>query len=215
MQIFKQRKPEQIIDSEIICVIGRRGSGKTTLAKAVLIPSFPRFIIFDQLDEYADMENVSIATNKTDLIELIEIGENIRIPSDTIPFETVTEIVNKIAYNYYLVVDEFHMLFQFHMRFLSDYPAFRNIVLTGRHSGVGLLLITQRPTHIPMDVLSQATKLYVFNVYHKNDIKHIAAVINTADELTTLNQFEYEEITIAGTITRERKKLIISVDKSV
>lgn len=201
------QSPPELIHSEIICVIGQRGSGKTTLVKNTIIPSLPRFIIYDSINEYDDIPSMGDARTVRDFIDLLEIGDNIRIPGDSeISFQETCQIINDGVYNYYFVVDEFHLLFDHHMKFQADNPAFKKLVLLGRHSGIGLVIISQRPTDIPKFVLSQSTRLYVFYIYHKDDIKFISHVVNNPEVFQTLQLYEYYRIDFVSPVIVVKEK---------
>jgi len=194
-------------ESEIICVIGRRGSGKTYLVKNHILPELPRYIVFDQNNEFADMPNASRADTLEDLEDFLEVGDNIIIPAKSdIGFEELCFILNESVSNYYLVVDEFHMLYQNYQEFTSKYAQFKKIVLTGRHDSLGLVIITQRPSDLPPYLLSQCTILYIFNVYLKKDLVSLSNIINDPENCQKLQNYEYYKYTLKSPLVIELKK---------
>lgn len=203
----QSQHPPDLIASEIICVIGQRGSGKTTLVKNTIIPSLPRFIIYDSINEYDDIPDVGIAENIRDFIDLLEIGDSIRIPGDgEISFQDACRIINEGVYNYYFIVDEFHLQYQHHMKFQADNPDFKKLVLLGRHSGIGLVIISQRPTDIPKFVLSQTTRMYVFYIYHRDDINFISHVVNHPEIFQELELYHYYRIDFVSPVIVVKEK---------
>lgn len=208
---------EPIQPSEIQVVIGRRGSGKTTLVKKVLIPELTApFIIFDTINEYDDVPDVQMVDDIPSLIDAIEMQDNIRVIGEggSISFPELAEIIDKSVRNYTLIVDEFHVLFDHHMTFKKENPAFKRIVLLGRHSGVGLIIISQRATDIPQEVLSMSTKLFVFHVFRKKDINFLDNVMPNPEQAATLGTFEFLEVDLtAAPPTTTLKKLQITFDK--
>lgn len=194
--------------SDVVCVIGRRGSGKTTVVKNLLLPEYQPFIIYDSIGEYADVENTSLAESENDLFDLLEARSNIRVdPNSKISLDRICYVLNTAIWNYSLFVDEFHLVFEHHMTFAADNPEFKKLILLGRHRGHSVIISTQRPTDIPKYVLSQATVLYCFHVYHKQDVAFLANVINDSRITNTLDVYEFYEIRLDTPITMTRKKL--------
>lgn len=174
------------------------------------------FIIYDTINEYGEVENVQTVNDVQSLIDAIEMEENIRVIGERgeISFPELTEIIATAVRNYTFLVDEFHLLYDNFQTFKKENPFFRELVLLGRHSGIGLILTSQRATHIPVDALSQATKLFVFNVFRKEDIKFLGLVVNNAEMFATLGTFEYFEIDLTiSPPSATKKKLQISFDK--
>lgn len=211
MEILKKQTLENpfIQRSDIICVIGRRGSGKTTLVKKFLLPRLQPFIIYDSIGEYADIENCSLAKTRADFFDLLESQSNIRIMPETISLNDLCFVLDTAVVNYTVFIDEFHLFFEHHMTFAAETPYFKKLILLGRHKGIGLVISTQRPTDIPKYVLSQATLIYTFHVYHKQDITFLANVVNDAKITNTLNIYEFYEIRLDTPISITRKKLKI------
>lgn len=182
------------MSAKLLIVIGRKGSGKTHLVKTELIYQFDPVIVFDTLEEYGDFSGLAVADNIPDLLDLIEIGENIRIPADTIEFEDVCYILLTAKKPYTLLVDEFHILYENHMSFKKDFPSFRTLILTANHNNVNTILTTQRPIHLPKEAMSQADVLYCFHVWHPDDIKFLSGTIPDAKNFAELQQWHYKEI---------------------
>lgn len=211
LNIFRPPEPQNVQPSNVICVIGRRGSGKTTLVKYYLLPRLQPFIIYDSIGEYSDIENCSLVESESDLFDLLEARANIRIVPGTGggDLEKICYILQKGVQNYHLFVDEFHVLYDHHMTFAADNPNFKKLVLLGRHKGLGVIISTQRPTDIPKYVLSQATVVYCFHVYHKQDVTFLSNIVNEAAITSTLNTYEFFEIQLGTPFSITRKKLKI------
>lgn len=210
--IFQEQIPQSPQKrSDIVCVIGRRGSGKTTIVRYLLLPAYQPFIIYDSIGEYADVPDVSFAESENDFFDLLESRSNIRIEptSSRIDLDRICYILNTAVWNYSLFVDEFHLVFEHHMTFAADTPEFKKLVLLGRHKGHSVIISTQRPTDIPKYVLSQATILYCFHVYHKQDVQFLSNVINDSRITNTLGVYEFYEIRLDTPITMTKKKLKI------
>lgn len=175
-----------------ICVIGIKGSGKTHLVKSEILPNHKPVLIYDTNYEFHDLPDYAVPEDKSDLLDLIEIQENIRVPHEQgIEFEEVCFILDHCKIPYTLVVDEFHILHDHHMSFKKEFPSFRRIILLGNHNNISTVTITQRPIYFPKDVLTQCSDLYSFYMWNKNDLVFIANVVPDAEEFRKLEQFEY------------------------
>lgn len=178
-----------------LCVIGIKGSGKTHLVKTEILPHHKPVLIYDTILEYDDLPNYAVPENRADLLDLIEVQENIRVPHECgIEFEDVCFILDHCKIHYTLVVDEFHVLHDNHMSFKKEFPSFRRVILLGNHNNISTVTITQRPIYFPKDVLTQCSDLYCFYIWNKRDLDFISSVVPDADEFQKLGQFEYLHI---------------------
>jgi hypothetical protein len=142
-----------------------------------------------------------VPETEADLIDLIEVGENIRVEHDKyIEFERVCYILKEVQERYTLVVDEFHILHEHHMQFKSDYPSFKSIILLGNHINVSTIVITQRPTDLPKDVLSQASALYCFQVWIKLDRDFLTCIMDDTEQLKELELYHYKKVKLVAPI---------------
>lgn len=206
-----QNNPETTKDfgiSDISLVIGRRGSGKTILTKRYVLPSIPApFIIYDQLYEYGDLP-IPMLSDWNSIYDYMENGTSFRVNPETIGYNRLIQVIRKIQ-GYTLVTDEFHLLYKHHMNFDKDFPEFKKLVLTGRHTNNGLVIISQRPTDMPRFLLAQATRVFTYHVYFDDDIKFMKQIVNDPERFQSLGEFEFDEIFLGSPITITRKKLKI------
>lgn len=189
-------------DSELITVIGIRGSGKTHLVKYEILPSRGPLVIYDTIDEYVNYPGLADVQTELDLLDGLELGESMRISHNSeVEFDRLCEILLRVKPNYYLVVDEFHVLYQHHMSFERDVPNFKPLMLLGNHNNMSMILSTQRPTDFPKYVLTQTTTLYSFQIWHKADIEFIANIVENPEQFKDLEQFHYIRIDFSSPIT--------------
>lgn len=187
--------------SQNILVIGIKGSGKTHLVKSEILPEHNPVLIYDTIHDYEEQDFFSVPENRHDLLDLIEIGENIRVPHEQgIEFEEVCYTLNFCQMRYTLLVDEFHVLYSHHMSFQTDVPSFRPVVLLGNHNNVSTILITQRPTDFPKYVLTQCSELYSFHIWHKADLEFISNIVPEPEQFQALKLFEYKKVSFVAPI---------------
>ena len=144
--------------------------GKTTLASR-LMPGFPRAIILDCVHSFPRIEETDlIAESIAELGELAKLcilhrAETFRIfrryPNGFHgSYADDLDAVIRIAYelgNVLLVVDEF----QEYMNREQISPTLKSLLLRGRHRGVGIMGITQRPAEISKTFLAQADHFFL------------------------------------------------------
>ena len=153
---------------EIIIIAGTRGSGKTTLGKT-LIAGLNRVLIYDPMGEY----NPTISYRpKTDTIEEIEkVGKYVWDQG-----------------NMMFVVDEAERYFR--NRITLPMNLFK-IINSGRHRGIGLMLITRRIAELHKTPFSMAAKVYLFYLFTPNDISYIKEFYRNGEAVRSLNKYEY------------------------
>ncbi len=191
-------------DSELIIVIGIRGSGKTHLVKYEILPCRGPLVVYDTIDEYIDYPGLADVETELDLLDGLELGESMRVSyKSDLDFDRLCEILLRVKPHYYLVVDEFHVLYSHHMSFERDCPNFKPLMLLGNHNNMSMILTTQRPTDFPKYVLTQTTTLYSFQIWHKADIEFIANIVENPEQFKDLKQFEYIRINFSSPISIE------------
>jgi DNA helicase HerA-like ATPase len=142
-------------NAQVICIFGKRGEGKTTLAKSITLQT--KHLVFDIIGEYQHL--------------------NRYIPSsDTLnEFHTVCQQVWKQG-NLLFVVEEAEMVMPNSATPLRG--CIGNIVHRGRHRGIGLLTVTRRPANLHKDVLSFADHIFIFKLTLKRDIDYVSHYID-------------------------------------
>lgn len=180
--------------SEVYCVFGQRGCGKTFLAQKIH-SMYPRKIIFDVLDEYnhgefyynfnSFSERLVNATNEKHFTIIYKF--DLDNTDFTEEFNQCVRIVfqyGKITgNNVCLVVEELQLFASCH-----NMPHwFRNVLLLGRHANLSTVMSTQRPAECHKSCISQATHVFCGRLFEPNDIDYCRAVFgNKAFELSGL-----------------------------
>lgn len=196
-------------DTEIITIMGKRGSGKTTLARKIQ-STMPRLIILDRLGEYSNETGPGVRHVSTFPTFGQAIKETLTAPRFRIIFhfnvedDNHSELFNALLYLCYkrdgfcelqssvcLVIDEIHnwATHNFIPKWLKE------IVLTGRHQHVGLLCCSQRPANVHKDVLANSHHVLCSNMSEANDLNYLRGSIGDAAlRLPQLRQYEFLHI---------------------
>ena len=156
-----------------------------------------RILIFDTLCEYTS------GVICQDLHELAKIWRHLSVANKD--FKIIYQPLNFTAdfpIICELVFDHGDMTFCVEEidTFLSRNPegldaAFLNIVQRGRHRGIELIGITQRPFAVPPILRSQCKRLITFRQFEDRDITWLSGILgDRALEVPDLKQFEYLEM---------------------
>jgi ABC-type dipeptide/oligopeptide/nickel transport system ATPase component len=164
----------EILKTENICIMGRKGSGKTTVARKLIRlaneqVNFDHIYINDPMDQFEDL-----ATPYYDIEQIIKAHQSgerafryVRgTPTDAL---LLLEYLREID-NILLVFDEADQLFTASnlqnpesMLWFNDY---------GRHAGMGIIMIARRPQKLPRDVTAQCV-LFFQPSLEPNDMLYI------------------------------------------
>lgn len=180
-----QKTPFHFVPTDKISLIGRSGCGKSYLGKEILA-LYPRAIIFDSLYEYGDLGNVhhSFESFSEDLLKN-QKSDKFRtvVQFDIESANTSTEFDEMMRISYYrgqvmIFIDEVQNFSTVHLL-----PTWlRQVVLTGRHQGIGLIYTTQRPGELHKTLLSQSSKIFCGNLHSQNDIKTMSNYLDRPSE---------------------------------
>lgn len=157
------------MQNRIICIFGRKGSGKTTLARA-MIKREPRYIIADSLNEY---DAPMTATDERELADHVraklqgKLRLCVKVGNDAM-FDAACDAA-KIAGSekpVLLVVEEAD---------LRCSPAYvtaslDRLIRYGRHWGVSILAVARRPAEITRHLTAQADTVIAFRSVEPRDL---------------------------------------------
>ena len=154
---------------------GRTGSGKTHLFRRLSRP-LPRFVA---CDPKGTLKSWGLEEWGPDALDRLKKGENVRAravidPSAADPIEAWDAILHDLywAGDVVVYVDEVYAL----SPVVNKYPPYLFSIWTrGRERGVGGWGASQRPTRIPLFLISEADHIFVFTLILEDDRKTIAA----------------------------------------
>jgi hypothetical protein len=179
-------------EKKVILIFGKRGSGKSFLAKR-LISKELRFIIFDTIGEYN--QGVIFGTEQYD--QLMQFWQRtyrrpFRLVYQPIDPDAEIELIAELIYtlgNVTFVVEEIDCFCGSHQIAFS----FKQIIQRGRHKNITLIGITQRPFGIHRLLTSQAKELYIFNTNEPRDREYLCALLGQgiSEKLDQLKQYEF------------------------
>jgi len=183
--------------TECISIFGMRGCGKSHLAREIA-ELFPRKIIIDPMSEYKGDFVVSDFNNfakilKTEIIQknnqkyTVVFRPSPHIKSTDSLFDSLMRLVFELG-NCLVLIDEVQLFSNPH--FLPHY--LKNILMIGRHRGIAVMAITQRPAQINKAILAQSAHIFCGQLHEKNDILHVADFINIEkNKLVTLGKRKF------------------------
>lgn len=170
-----------IKDAEVIAVFGRRGSGKSTRVKNLLRDQH-RVVVFDNVREYG-AEGFHVVESLIELREAMADGWSHGFRLAYVPgragrleaFERVAELLLTAQRPYFDSLDSREIMFVVEEVNLvypnrpNASPAFTECILQGRHYGINLIGVTQRPTLLSPNFRGNARKWDVFPLEYHDD----------------------------------------------
>jgi DNA helicase HerA-like ATPase len=183
--------------TSIITILGKRGSGKTTLSQRVQ-RVYPRKIIIDRLHEYPEGYGQAVYS-WAEFSHYLLAFEN--APSFTLVYkfqvgaeheDLIFDEICRVCYHVgglLLVIEE---VWQFAEARAPLSPWFKEIVLTGRHRGLALLSTSQRPAEVHKTVLSQSSVIFSGLLYETNDMKYLGEFMGSeVDKLASVPDYHF------------------------
>lgn len=173
-------------DAELFFVTGRRGTGKTTLTRA-LTRDRPKLVIFDPRAEYTRGPQCRSLSEVRDVMrrrwrkgfelsyvpdagqEIFELHQlTTFLWRAQAPYETYADN-RKLT----LVVDEMDLSYPV-SRLPADMNGMNKAINQGRHVGLEIIGVTQRPAMVGMNFRSQVAATYLFALEEEDDVKAMA-----------------------------------------
>ena len=177
----KARAGRQVRPSEVLAIFGRRGSGKTTLARS-LVARQRRLIVFDPIAEWCRSPGIttceSVEAVRLALRRRWRLGFRLALPCQADHAAELDRLARLIwgaqepflrreCPELVLVVDELNLGMPLGRRA----EAMLGLTLQGRHRGIGLVGISQRPALVSSDFRGQAHRTFWCCLSAANDLR--------------------------------------------
>lgn len=180
--MVEKRQKNSVTDSVRVGLFGASGSGKTCKAKKLVV-NCNRLIVFDNLGEYQGLKFNNIDLLMKAVAVNWASGFRFRfIPPYGSEIKALDELCKRIIalqtpYNIgrskakiTLVVDELDLSFPSGIRRTQPRHAFGFMCNRGRHYGVNLIGISQRPSQVDISFRANLSAAYYFRLAEPADI---------------------------------------------
>lgn len=172
----------------IIGIYGGRGQGKSTYTKA-LLRHYVRVIVFDPMREYAALSGFSQASNLSEVLAMVKKGKRVKysiaytpeITDLPLALHELCKLLFAIQRPYFdgksnldcaMVVEELNMTAPSH-NLPKGQEGFKAAVLQGRHYGIEIIGITQRPKLVAPYFRDNASKEIIFKLACPDSITYV------------------------------------------
>ena len=184
-------------DAERMFIAGRSGYGKTTLASSIVSPLARQGVDVVHFDSKGENE-LSLTPvehapgREAELMDLLDRHGAIAVRPDLFNERERGETLGGVAEacyvrgNLLLVLDDA-------MTAAGQQPPLgvTALVAQGRSRGVGVMVIAQRPSNVPILFWTQAEHVVSFNVVGEADAKRLANIHPAFAEVGELERFEF------------------------
>lgn len=174
-------------EAEFIGIYGRRMSGKSTCAKA-MIAARKRVIVFDTLGEYARELGYTRCATVGDVREAMIAGWKSGYRIAFVPSSDLAKQFHHLAHFLWeararyegrresdlltVVVEEANLAIP-NRQMAAGQAAAMRLALQGRHRGIGGILVSQRPALVSADIRSQCAQVYFFGLTDPLDVQAV------------------------------------------
>ena len=173
------------MQNKIYCILGRKGQGKTTLAKKLLAYS-TRIIVIDTIAEYTELPAASI--QHIDKLFTLDRFAARLIPDSKQSFIAMLAALARHN-NFMLVIDETGC-----WQSVNDIPAILfNIVRFGRHQQINQCYIARRPTELNRMLTAMTDIFYILQTTEPRDLQYFQQIVTRTaiDKIKHLQQYQY------------------------
>lgn len=163
-----------IYPDQRVVFVGRTGSGKTYLARA-LLADVKRLFVFDAKGTLAKEEWALTEYDESAVKDYYDVQTEFRVRIPT-PIDGDWQPYLWDAYNVRnctVYIDEVYGV----ESGTKPTEAMRAVITRGRELGIGVWSATQRPSYIPLIILSEADWIFEFQLRMLDDRKRIASLI--------------------------------------
>lgn len=176
-------------DNVIISIFGRKGSGKTTLARRI-IREYPRVIVIDTVGQYPEMEVVFGRESILDRLLRANKERAFRLSLRSGQTEDLLDAL-EVCYeipHVMLVIEEAG--FYCSPTLIPD--AVSKLVRYGRHRAISQIYIAQRPSALHRDMTSQSDLIVSFVQTEPRDVDYLRATVGPeAEDVRTLKGHDF------------------------
>ena len=182
----------------IVIILGKKGSGKSYLAKKKFLPRFHRVVILDSQDEYNPSEDLEKRLSSdfsyvknfdefedeyihkfTDKKFHIVLRYDDYFDDDNL--EDTFDLINTKGYCT-LLLEEIHLFSS------RGKDALYRLITTGRHKNINLIVTTPRPQRLGVDFFANADIIITFTQRKTGDAEYL--IRECSDEDFTVDQFK-------------------------
>lgn len=166
--------------ASITYVCGQRGTGKTTLIRALLTP-LPRVLVFDHTAEYADLPGVHVFNEAQDAIRYLRLHPTGIARCVLVPLEGSAELFAFLCRVPLAIRDLTFAVDELDLYAGSVNPPapveLRRLVHFGRHFGCSLIASSRRPADVSRAVTSQARTIFSFRQWELTDVRYLGSLV--------------------------------------
>ena len=172
----------------VITIIGRKGSGKTTLAKEISLEQ-KRLVIIDANAEYEIGEVCWGLQECTAKLVQHENSKRFRISCRCLAVEDNLRLIGLCyhLHDCWIVIDETSM----YASPTSVPDEISRLVRFGRHRRLSLVFIARRASEIPRDITANSDLLITFRQHEPRDIQYLKAIHSDADRCLHLPDYHF------------------------
>lgn len=179
------------MDNSITSIFGRKGSGKTTLAKAIL-QEHARALVLDPQSEYHDLPEVIVERSRR--LAILRLADLARLPQWHLVVQGLEppEYLSLLRVAWELrdalvVIDEAHE----YGTAWKPAPEVAKLVRLGRHRGLSSLFVSQRPSDVARIITSQSDAIVAFRQHEERDVRFLHSIFGPqAEELRQLPKYQ-------------------------
>lgn len=171
---------------KVIIIFGKTGTGKTYLAKKI-IEQYSRVMIFDRMGEYRNclvIETLDDFINYFSLVpESFIVACRFEVLSDYEYAAKACEIIGNLL----LVLEEATG----YLTSRKEVDCYMSLILHGRHNGISLLGISQRPMGISINFRDMSTTRISFAQDSPESIAYLTQWGFNGEEILNLKEYAY------------------------
>lgn len=210
-------------DASVTSIFGMRGSGKSTEAINQVKHKNHPTIVVDPLGNWPKDLGVEATRTLSGVASKLKQYWRTNFRIVYVPagdryeaLHQISEMLVNLQSDYkaekhfrqiHLVIDEANLLFPA-VGLRMDQQGFAFALMQGRHWGINITAITQRPKKVHVDLISQSENIYCLALRDDSSIKVVLDVSGNKYRhvLENLEKFEYLKISEAGVTTGKVRK---------